>query len=101
MDLTPEQIAEKIKRRRFQILVHSCLYYGLDINLVSDATFDTWEHELVELTEKYPDIAATVEWADGFKNFDGSSGAFLPYSDLRIVNIARKLLDTCNKDTDK
>ena len=38
--------AELIKRRRLQILVHSCVYYLMDDNLVSDEQFDSWAKEL-------------------------------------------------------
>lgn len=33
---------ELIKRRRLQILIHSCIYYYLDSNLISDQQFDQW-----------------------------------------------------------
>ena len=30
------EIAARIQQRRYQVLVHSLLYYDLDVNLVSD-----------------------------------------------------------------
>ena len=33
-------IAEKIKRRRLQLLVNSCIYYNMDNNIISDAQWD-------------------------------------------------------------
>lgn len=86
------KIAEKIQRRRLQILLHSYLYYELNTNLISDHTFDKWEGELVKLQKSYPDIAAQVDWAEAFEDWDGSTGAFLPYSNPITVSIAHLLL---------
>lgn len=90
-------IAEKILKRRYQMLVHSHIYYGLNKNIISDFQFDDWAKELVQLQEKYPDIAKQVEWAEAFDGWTGDTGAFLPYNDARIEQIARRLLNT--KDT--
>ena len=46
--------AEKIKRRRLQVLVHSCMYYELDQSIVDDQVFDGWCKELVELQKDKP-----------------------------------------------
>lgn len=85
-------IAAKIQQRRYQILVHSLLYYELDINLVTDSKWSEWAMELVSLQKANPDIAQTVIFASAFKDFDGSTGFDLPYRDAQIVHIARKLL---------
>ena len=44
-----EQITELIKRRRLQLLIHSCIYYEYNTNLVSDNQWTTWAIELEEL----------------------------------------------------
>ena len=85
-------IAAKIQQRRYQILVHSLLYYELDINLVSDAKWAEWGKELAELQSVYPDISSRVIFAEAFKGFDGSTGFHLPYKDEQVVNIAYRLL---------
>lgn len=85
-------IAAKIQQRRYQILVHSLLYYELDMNLVSDAKWAEWGKELVELQTSHPDIASQVIFADAFKSFDGSTGFHLPFRDKQVVNIAYRLL---------
>ena len=85
-------IAAKIHRRRYQILVHSLLYYELDINLVSDAKWAEWGRELVELQNAHPDIASQVIFAEAFKSFDGSTGFHLPFTDKQVINIAYRLL---------
>ena len=49
----PEDIKILIKRRRLQLIVHSCIYYRLNDNLISDATYDKWARELAKLHQKY------------------------------------------------
>ena len=72
-------IREKIKQRRLQLLVHSCIYYKLDRTIISDETWNRWSEELKQLQLKYPDYSKEVEWYDAFKDWDGSTGAFLKY----------------------
>lgn len=87
------KIAEKIQRRRYQMLVHSYIYYELDKNLVSDSQWSKWAMELVELQSKYPGIAEKVPYAKDFEDWDGSSGAYLTYRDKpNIVITANRLL---------
>lgn len=91
------KIAELIQQRRLQILVHSCIYYNLDKNLVSDATWDKWARELVQLQVDYPKIAEKVIWAEAFEGFDGSTGFDLPIHDDWVVNKAKQLCG-CKKE---
>lgn len=85
------EIAELIQQRRLQMLVHSCLYYELDTNIISDKIWSEWAVELAELQSQYPDIAKQVIWADAFKEWDGTTGAFLPLTDPWVVEKARKI----------
>ena len=85
-------LAAKIQQRRYQILVHSLLYYDLDVSLVSDVQWAEWAKELVQLQNSNPDISSRVIFAEAFKNFDASTGFNLPYRDAQIVNIAYRLL---------
>lgn len=85
------QIAELIQRRRLQLLVHSCLYYEMDINLVSDRQWDIWAKELVQLQEQYPSISENVIYHNAFKDWDASTGAFLPLQDPWVVRKAQML----------
>ena len=87
-----DPIAAKIQQRRYQILVHSLLYYELDINLVSDNQWAAWGKELAELQTAHPYIASRVIFAEAFKGFDGSTGFHLPFRDEQVVNIAYRLL---------
>ena len=59
--MTDNDIAELIKRRRLQILVHSCIYYEFNESIVDDATWAKWAVELEQLQTAYPDIAMQVE----------------------------------------
>lgn len=86
------KIAELILRRRLQMLVHSYIYYEKDDNIVSDQQWSKWAVELVQLQEKYPDIAEQVEWADAFEDWDASTGAFLPLKHPTVVRIGDYLL---------
>lgn len=87
-----DPIAAKIQQRRYQILVHSLLYYEMDINFVTDAKWAEWAKELVSLQSAHPDIASRVIFAEAFKGFDASTGFNLPYRDEQVVNIAYRLL---------
>lgn len=86
------KIAEKIQQRRYQMLVHSYIYYELDNNIVSDSKWSQWAVELAHLQNEHPDIARQVIYADDFANWDGSTGAFLDYAKPNIVSTALKLL---------
>lgn len=87
-----DPIAAKIQQRRYQILVHSLLYYELDINLVPDSKWAEWAKELASLQNANPNVASRVIFAEAFKGFDGSTGFNLPYRDAQVVNIAFRLL---------
>ena len=84
-------IKEKIRQRRRQMLVHSYIYYELDDNIVSDAQWAKWAKELEQLQKNYPKESAEVEEYEQFKDWDGSSGAFLNFGE-NIKTVAKILL---------
>jgi len=86
------KIAEKIQQRRLQMLVHSCIYYEMDQNIISDKKWDEWAKELRQLQTDYPDISKQVIWYEAFADWDASTGAFLPLKDEWVVNKAQKVL---------
>jgi hypothetical protein len=90
--MLPAQISELIQRRRIQLLIHSCIYYRLNENIISDFQFDKWSEELVKLQADYPEISKQVRFYDAFKDFDGSTGAFLPIADPWVIGHADYLL---------
>lgn len=93
--MNKNKIAELIVRRRRQVLVHSIIYYKMDQNLISDATWSKWALELEELQNNYPDIADKLPYADAFKNFDHSTGSNLPLDDPWANDRARQLISIC------
>ena len=86
----PGSAAEKIKRRRLQILVHSCLYYELDTTLIEDDKFDSWCKELVQLMKDNPG-AYSDRFDYWFNSFTGETGFHLPLRDVWVYNKAMYL----------
>lgn len=86
-------IAELIQRRRLQILIHSKLYYDMNTNLITDRQFDEWGRELVQLQRDNPNIAKRICFAEAFKDWDASTGAFLPLQDPWVIRKAQQLLN--------
>lgn len=84
-------VAEKILQRRAQMLVHSCLYYEMDINIISDKQWDTWARELKQLQTDYPEISKEVRWYEYFEDWDASTGAFLPLKDEWVIKKAKQI----------
>jgi hypothetical protein len=92
-------ISELINRRRRQILVHSVIYYRMNDSIISDEMFDKIAKDLVELQAKYPEIAETTDYAEYFRDFDGSSGFDLPLERPEIVAKAYYLLNIYKRRT--
>ena len=80
-----------INRRRRQILIHSYIYYKLGTSIIADHKWDKWARDLVDLQKTYPKIAKSLPYHDVLKDFDGSSGFYLP-ADEWTVNKALQLL---------
>ena len=83
-------IAEKIQQRRYQLLIHSCIYYHLNQNIISDKQWDIWARELVSLQKQYPRISEKVTLYQYFKDWDASTGAFLPITEEWVIKIASR-----------
>lgn len=93
-----KEILELIQRRRYQLLIHSCIYYRLNENIISDYVFDKWSDELVQLQKEYPKISKQAKLYDAFKDWDGSTGAFLPIAEPWVIGHAEYLLDIVKKE---
>lgn len=85
-------VEELIRRRRYQLLIHSCIYYELDQNVISDSKWNAWSEELVDLQNRYPELSNKIELAEYFKNWDGSTGAFLPLKEDWVIQKAQRVL---------
>lgn len=90
--MSNKRVSDLITRRRRQILVHSVIYYKYDSNLISDHQWNAWAQELANLQKNYPGIASECPLAEMFKDFDGSTGAFLPLDDPWANDQAKFLL---------
>lgn len=85
-----KRVVEAIGRRRRQMLIHCCIYYRYDENVVDDHTWNRWAQQLAKLQKKYG-------WRIGFydrvfRDWDGSSGFHLP-ADSDVMRVARRILE--------
>jgi hypothetical protein len=87
-----QTLQEKIKQRRAQMLVHSCIYYELDDNIVSDHTWQRWAEELQKLQEDHPEYLKIGFYDHYFKDWDSATGAHLPHRDPWVYRKATQLL---------
>ena len=76
-NLTEEEAKELIKRRRFQIALHSTIYYTYDTNIISDSEYDRFSRELTALQELYPKASKEAPLYEAYKDWDGSTGFHL------------------------
>lgn len=83
-------IRQQIKQRRKQMMIHSCIYYELNDNIVSDHKWQEWAEELTKLQTEHPDCCNLGYYDQAFKDWDGTTGAMLPYRD--VFSEARWLL---------
>lgn len=90
------EVGALIKRRRLNVMIHSCIYYVLDQNIISDDLWDKWAKELQELMKKNPD-AYSDRFDYAFKDWDASSGFDLPIRDPWILSKAQYLLNINEK----
>ena len=79
-------------------MVHSIIYYRMNDNLISDNQWAEWALELEALQNKYPEIAKTCVYADGFEDFDHSTGCNLPLDDQWGVRTAEYLIYLRDRD---
>ncbi len=73
-----QTLAEKVRQRRAQMLVHSYIYYRLNDSLVSDDAWQRWANELVELQKEIMTIGF---YDEAFSDWDASTGYHLPQDD--------------------
>lgn len=86
-------IKELIKRRRLQMLVHSCLYYELNEIILSDDTWQQWADELQRLQEQNPDCLEIGCWDYEFRDWTGATGAHLPHRHPWVYNKAKQVYE--------
>ena len=86
-----DPIVEMIRRRRAQMLIHSCLYYELNESIISDHQWQAWADELAELQREHPDKCFIGFYDEEFKDWDGSSGYHLPLRDPWVYGKAQQI----------
>jgi NAD-dependent DNA ligase len=91
--MNSEEIKSKIKQRRAQMLVHSCLYYELNENIVDDHTWQKWADELEVLQREHPEECNIKFFDYEFRDWDGSTGNHLNHRHPWTYDKAKKLLE--------
>ena len=81
-----------IKRRRLQMLIHSCMYYRYSTSIWTDLEFDTKARELMRLQNAYPDLSKQIIWAKEFEGWDGTTGFDLPIADRWVDGITQSII---------
>lgn len=87
-----KKIKTLINKRRRQVLIHSCIYYRMNTNLVDDKTWNSWAMELENLHHDYPEISKECIFADSFKDFSSATGFDLHLDDPWIIGMAQSLI---------
>ncbi len=60
------------------MLIHSCIYYQMDDNVISDHKWQEWADELQKLQQEHPD-KCNIDFFDyEFRDWDGATGTHLP-----------------------
>lgn len=88
-----QTIEEKIRQRRAQMLIHSCIYYELNDNIISDHKWQEWADELEKLQREYPDKCNIDFYDYVFKDWTGATGNHLPHRDPWVMRKATWLLE--------
>ena len=94
-----DTIKEKIKRRRAQMLVHSCIYYELNDNIITDHKWQEWADELEKLQREHPECCDIGFFDWEFRDWDGATGNHLPHRHPWVhakahylINLVREIL---------
>lgn len=90
-----EHIKSEILRRRKQIMVHSCLYYRMSTNIISDFAYDMIGKRLGKLQQEYPELSKEVDYYyEYFKDYtpECTSGYNLPIANQDVVGTAEYIL---------
>lgn len=95
-----EHIKSEILRRRKQIMVHSCLYYRMSTNIISDFVYDQIGRRLANLQLEYPELSKEVDYYYEYfcmYTSECTSGYNLPIANQDVVGTAEYILKVHNK----
>lgn len=87
-----DEIKSKIRQRRSQMLIHSCIYYELDDSIVSDHRWQKWADELEQLQEKHPECCKIGFFDKEFENWTGATGNHLPHRNPWVMHKAKLII---------
>ena len=87
-----DDIKAKIRQRRSQMLVHSCLYYEMNASVVDDHTWQKWADELDTIQKENPDCCKIGFYDFDFMDWTGATGNHLPLLDPWVTGQAERLL---------
>lgn len=94
---TKQVVQEKIKRRRAQMLIHSCIYYEMNDNIIDDHTWQKWADELQQLQTQYPEWMQIKFFDWEFRDWDGATGAHLPIRNQWVYSKSLYILENARK----
>ena len=92
-----DTIKALIRRRRAQMLIHSCLYYEMSESIVSDHQWQAWADELEKLQKDNPDCCNIKFFDREFFDWDGSTGNHLPHRHPWVYGKSEYILELHNK----
>lgn len=90
-------IKARIRQRRAQMLVHSCIYYELNDSVVSDDQWQKWADELERLQREHPEFTKIGFFDWEFRDWTGATGAHLNHREPWVLAKAKYVLETFNK----
>lgn len=96
VDEPSDDIQSLIKRRRMQVMIHACVYYKFNDNIISDHQYDDWCNELVSLLKKHPK-AYSDDYDKYFEGWEGETGFHFPITSPYIMEKAQRLLSYRDK----
>jgi NAD-dependent DNA ligase len=88
-----DPIKSKIRRRRAQMLIHSCIYYEMDASIISDDQWQQWADELEVLQKENPKYMKIDFFDREFKDWDGTTGSHLPHRYPWVYAKSKYILD--------
>lgn len=89
-------IKSKIRQRRAQMLIHSCLYYELNESIVSDHKWQEWADELEKLQTDNPDCMKLDFFDNEFRDWSGATGNHLPHRNPWVLKQSQYILKVHN-----
>ena len=86
-------VREIIRQRRAQMLIHSCIYYELNDNIVSDHKWQAWAFELAKLQNENPNDCKIGFFDEYFNDWTGAAGGrHLPLRNGWVYRTAQSVL---------